>query len=260
VNPDEVVALGAAYQAGVLSGDLTDVRLVDVTPLTLAIETLHNEATPILPRNTAIPTDRTEVFTTASDNQVQVEIHVVQGERPRATDCKSLGRFTLDGILPAPRGVPQIAVTFSVDANGILQVSATDKATGREQGMRVQPTSGLTADEIARMVAEATAHAGVDARARELGEIRNAADRTAYAAERTVRMAAGRLRADDRADLAARIQRVRTALAQSPSSVDAARLAQETADLDAALARAGAAAYAASGSEQLIDAIGDHAE
>ncbi|MDW8227606.1 MAG: molecular chaperone DnaK, partial [Anaerolineales bacterium] len=187
VNPDEVVAVGAAIQAGVLSGQVTDILLLDVTPLTLSVETLGGVATPIIERNTTIPTRRSQIFSTASDNQTQVEIHVLQGERPLAVDNKSLGKFILDGIPPAPRGVPQIEVTFDIDVNGILKVTARDKATGRSQHITITASSGLTEEEIQRMRKEAELHAEEDRRRRDLIEARNTADSALYAAEQSLR-------------------------------------------------------------------------
>jgi molecular chaperone DnaK len=187
VNPDEVVAIGAAIQAGVLKGDVKDVLLLDVTPLSLGVETQGGVMTVLIPRNTAIPTRKTEVFSTADDNQPQVDIHVLQGERPLARENKSLGRFILDGIPPAPRGQPQIEVTFDIDANGILNVSARDVASGKEQKMVIQPTSGLSEADIDRMIREAQEHAAEDARLREEAELRNRADNVAYQAERLLR-------------------------------------------------------------------------
>ncbi|MCB9456582.1 MAG: molecular chaperone DnaK [Anaerolineaceae bacterium] len=187
VNPDEVVALGAAIQAGVLGGDVKDILLLDVTPLTLSVETLGGVATPLIERNTTIPTKKSQVFSTAADSQTQVEIHVVQGERPMATDNKSLGKFILDGIPPAPRGVPQVEVTFDIDANGILNVSAQDKATGREQKITITASSGLSDNEIDRMVKEAEQHAADDAKRKEAAEINNQADTTVFAAEKFLR-------------------------------------------------------------------------
>ncbi|MBO9308951.1 MAG: molecular chaperone DnaK [Chloroflexi bacterium] len=187
VNPDEVVAIGAAIQAGVLSGEVKDVLLLDVTPLTLSIETLGGVATPLIERNTTIPVRKSQIFSTASDNQTQVEIHVVQGERPLASDNKSLGRFILDGIPPAPRGVPQIEVTFDIDANGILNVSATDKATGRSQRITITASSGLTEEEIQRMIKEAERYRAADERRKKEIELNNLADSTIYSAERALR-------------------------------------------------------------------------
>jgi molecular chaperone DnaK len=187
VNPDEVVAIGAAIQAGVLKGEVGDVLLLDVTPLTLGIETLGGVATPLIPRNTTIPTSKSQVFSTAADNQPSVEIHVVQGERPMATDNRTLGRFMLDGILPAPRGVPQIEVAFDIDANGILSVSAKDKGTGREQKITITASSGLSKEEVEKMKKEADAHAAEDKTRREEVETRNMADNLAYTAEKTLR-------------------------------------------------------------------------
>ncbi|PJF30485.1 MAG: molecular chaperone DnaK [Candidatus Thermofonsia Clade 1 bacterium] len=187
VNPDEVVAVGAAIQAGVLSGEVKDVLLLDVTPLTLSIETLGGVATPLIERNTTIPVRKSQVFSTASDNQTQVEIHVVQGERPMAADNKTLGRFILDGIPPAPRGVPQIEVTFDIDANGILNVSAVDKATGRSQNITITASSGLTEAEIERMIKEAERNRAADERRKQEIELNNLADSTVYAAEKALR-------------------------------------------------------------------------
>lgn len=186
VNPDEVVAIGAAIQAAVLSGEIKDILLLDVTPLTLSIETLGDVASPIIPRNTAIPTRRTQVFSTATDNQTSVEIHILQGERPMVADNKSLGKFILDGIPPAPRGVPQIEVTFDLDANGILTVSAIDKSTGRSHNITITASSGLSEEDIEQMRRDAEAHAEEDRRKRDLLELRNRADSALYHAERAV--------------------------------------------------------------------------
>ena len=186
VNPDEVVGVGAAIQAGVLGGDVKDVLLLDVTPLTLSIETLGRVATPLIERNTTIPTKKSQIFSTAADSQTQVEIHVVQGERPMATDNKSLGRFILDGIPPAPRGVPQIEVTFDINADGILNVNAKDKATGREQAMQIIPSSGLSDNEIDQMVKDAEEHASEDAQRKEAVEAANLADSAVYSAEKFI--------------------------------------------------------------------------
>ncbi len=187
VNPDEVVAIGAAIQGGVLSGDVSDVLLLDVTPLTLGIETLGGVMTPMIPANTTIPTKKSEIFSTASDSQTSVEIHVLQGERPMAKDNRSLGRFHLDGIPPAPRGVPQVEVTFDIDANGILGVSAKDKATNKEQNIRIESSSGLGKDEIEKMKNEAQAHSAEDKKRKESIDLRNQADSLVYSTEKQLK-------------------------------------------------------------------------
>ena len=211
VNPDEVVAYGAAIQGGVLRGDVTDILLLDVTPLTLSIETLGGVATPMIERNTTIPTRKTQLFTTAAHNQTQVEIVVTQGERPLAKDNKLLGRFILDGIPPAPRGVPQIEVTFDIDANGILHVSAIDKATGREQSIKITASSGLSDEEIQRMIEEAEAHRAEDeARRKQIAE-RNRADAVIYQTEKALEEAGERLPASLREEIEAQIATVREA-------------------------------------------------
>jgi len=186
VNPDEVVAIGAAIQAGVLSGDVTDVVLIDVTPLSLGIETLGGVMTKLIDRNTNIPTKRSQVFSTASDSQSQVDVHVLQGEREMAAGNRSLGRFVLDGIPPAPRGVPQIEVTFDIDANGILSATARDKATNKLQSIRIEGSSGLDKSEISRMVEEAKAHAAEDQDRRKQIDARNTLDSMVYQAEKTL--------------------------------------------------------------------------
>ena len=187
VNPDEVVAVGAAIQAGVLQGEVKDILLLDVTPLTLGIETLGSVMTPLINRNTTIPTSKSEVFTTAADGQTSVEVHVLQGERSMAPENKTIGRFSLDGVPPSPRGTPQIEVTFDIDANGILNVSAKDRATGKEQRITITASSGLSKEEVERLVKEADAHADEDRQRRELVEARNQADSLAYGAEKSLR-------------------------------------------------------------------------
>jgi len=187
INPDEVVALGAAIQAGIFQGDVQDITLVDVIPLSLAIETMGGVATKLIEKNTHIPTQKSQVFSTAADNQTSTEIHITQGERAQAADNKSLGRFVLDGIPPAPRGVPQIEVTFDVDSNGVLNVTAKDKSTGKEQSIRIEANSGLTEDDIEKMKADAEAHADEDAKKREIIETRNLADQMIYTAEKAVK-------------------------------------------------------------------------
>jgi molecular chaperone DnaK len=211
VNPDEVVAVGAAIQAGVLGGEVRDVLLLDVTPLTLGIETLGGVATPIIERNTTIPTRKSQVFSTAANNQTSVEIKVVQGERPMAADNKLLGNFILDGIPPAPRGMPQIEVTFDLDADGILHVNAKDKATGREQSIRITASSGLSKDEVDRMVKDAAAHKAEDQRRREEVEARNQADSAVFQVEKFIADTPN-LSADAKSQLEGKIAAVRSAM------------------------------------------------
>ena len=219
VNPDEVVAMGAAIQAGVLGGDVKDILLLDVTPLSLSVETLGGVATNMIERNTTIPTKKSQTYSTAASNQTQVEIHVVQGERPMALDNKSLGKFILDGIPPAPRGMPQIEVTFNIDANGILEVTAQDKASGREQHITITAGSGLKDDEIERMVEEARQHADEDLRRKETAELRNAADNTIFTAEKLLADFEAQLPEDTKA--------------QTQEKIDALRQAMEGEDIDA---------------------------
>ena len=239
VNPDEVVAIGAAIQAGVLQGDVHDVLLLDVTPLTLGIETLGGVATPVIQRNTTIPTSKSQTFSTAADNQPSVEIHALQGERAMGTDNKSLGRFMLDGIPPAPRGVPQIEVTFDIDANGILNVSAQDKATGREQKITITGGSGLDKDEVEKLRQEAEMHAEEDSKRREEIELRNQADSLAYTAEKTIRENTDKVPDDVKAEVEVKVKAVRDALAGE--DVEAVRAA--TAELGETVQKIGAAMY-----------------
>jgi len=201
VNPDEVVALGAAVQAGVLQGDVKDVLLLDVTPLTLGIETLGGVATPLIERNTTIPTSKSQVFSTAADGQTAVEIHVVQGERPMARDNKTLGHFTLDGIPAAPRGIPQVEVKFDLDANGILNVSATDKATNKQQKITITASSGLSKEEIEKMKKEAELHAEEDKKAKEEAEIKNQADAVNFTMEKMLKESGDKMKPEDKKEL-----------------------------------------------------------
>ena len=239
VNADEVVGLGAAIQGGVLGGEVKDVLLLDVTPLTLSIETLGHVATPLIERNTTIPTRKGQIFSTASDGQTQVEIHVVQGERPMASDNKSLGRFILDGIPPAPRGIPQIEVTFDIDANGILNVAAKDKATAREQSMQIIPSSGLSDEEVDRMVTDAERHGEEDRQRKEEIEARNQADNSVYAAEKLLREQGDNVAAKLRSELEAKVEAVKTAL----QGGDAGSIRQSTDALTQMMQQVGAAMY-----------------
>jgi molecular chaperone DnaK len=239
VNPDEVVAVGAAIQAGVLGGEVKDILLLDVTPLTLSIETLGSVATPQIERNTTIPTRRSQTFSTASDSQTQVEIHILQGERPMAADNKSLGKFILDGIPPAPRGVPQIEVTFDIDANGILKVTAKDKATGRSQHITITASSGLSDAEVEKMRQDAEAHADEDRKRKELIEARNNADNTAYAAEKALKDFGDKVPAELKSEIEAKVTDLRSK-AQG-EDVDAIRSATE--GLGQAIQKIGGAVY-----------------
>ena len=239
VNPDEVVAIGAAIQAGVLKGEVKDVLLLDVTPLTLGIETLGGVATPLIPRNTTIPTAKSQIFSTAADNQPSVEIHVLQGERPMATDNRTLGRFMLDGILPAPRGLPQVEVTFDIDANGILSVKAHDKGTGKEQKITITASSGLSKEEVERMQREAEAHAAEDTKRKEEVEARNAADTLAYTAEKTLREQKDKIPSDLNQEVESKVAAVRSAL--QGTDIEAVRRA--TQELNESLQKVGAAIY-----------------
>jgi len=239
VNPDEVVAIGAAIQAGVLGGEVKDILLLDVTPLSLSIETLGGVATTQIERNTTIPTRKSQVFSTASDSQTQVEIHILQGERPMAADNKSLGKFILDGIPPAPRGMPQIEVTFDVDANGIMKVSAQDKATGRSQHITITASSGLSDAEIEQMKKDAEAHAEDDRKRKEMIEARNHADNTAYAAEKTLREFGDKVPAEMKTEIEAGVAEVRAAA----QGEDVEKIKYATEALGQAIQKVGASVY-----------------
>lgn len=243
VNPDEVVAIGAAIQAGVLGGEVKDVLLLDVTPLTLAIETLGGVSTALIERNTTIPTRKSQIFSTAADGQTSVEIHVTQGERPMSADNKTLARFILDGIPPAPRGIPQIEVAFDIDANGILNVSAKDRATGREQKVAITASSGLTEGEIKKMVRDAEEHAEDDRRRKEEAETRNNADSMAYTAEKTLRDLGDKVPENIRSDVESKVAAVRQALQGS----DINQIRRRTQDLSQALQQIGATMYQEAG-------------
>ena len=243
VNPDEVVAIGAAIQAGVLKGDVKDVLLLDVTPLSLGVETLGGVMTKLIERNTTIPARKSEIFSTAEDSQPAVEIHVLQGERELARDNKSLGHFRLEGIAPAPRGIPQIEVTFDLDANGILNVTAHDKATGREQKITITASSGLSKEEIDKMVRDAEMHAQEDLQRKEEIEVRNRADSAAYQAERTLRDVGDKVSAGVRSDVEEKVKAVRDAL----SSNDMTRLRSLTDELESAMQRIGQDVYSQNG-------------
>jgi molecular chaperone DnaK len=243
VNPDEVVAIGAAIQAGVLKGDVKDVLLLDVTPLSLGVETLGGVMTRLIERNTTIPARKSEIFSTAEDNQPAVEIHVLQGERELARDNKSLGHFRLEGIAPAPRGIPQIEVTFDLDANGILNVTAHDRATGREQKITITASSGLSKEEIDRMVRDAELHAQEDLQRKEEIEVRNRADSAAYQAERTLRDVGDKVSAGVRSEVEEKVKAVRDAL----SSNDIDRLRSLTGELESAMQRIGQDVYSQNG-------------
>ena len=256
VNPDEAVALGAAIQAGVLAGDVDDIVLVDVTPLTLGLETLGGVLTTLIGRNTAIPTEKTEVFTTAAEGQTSVDIHVLQGERPMAADNKSIGRFMLDGILPAPRGVPQIEVKFDINRDGILSVSAKDKGTGKEQKIVIQSGSGLARDEIERMVEEAKAHEAEDQRRRAEVETRNQADSLVYSTEKTLEDNKDAVPQELREEVESKVAALKTAIAAN----NLAEMQASMTDLNNSLQRLGQAVYNQAGGPGQPQAGGPSAE
>lgn len=239
INPDEVVAVGAAIQGGVLAGDVKDILLLDVTPLTLGLETLGGVMTPLIKRNTTIPTSANQVFSTAADNQTSVEINVLQGEREMAGDNKSLGRFILDGIMPAPRGVPQVEVKFDIDANGIINVSAKDKATNKEQKITIQGGTGLAKDEVEKMVKDAEVHAGEDKKRKEQVEAKNIADSLCYTAEKSLRDAGDKVPADLKTEIETKVKDIRDVLQTADSEV----LKQKTLDLSNTLQKIGQYMY-----------------
>jgi molecular chaperone DnaK len=250
VNPDEVVAVGAAVQGGVLAGDVKDVLLLDVTPLSLGLETMGGVSTKLIERNTTIPTSKSQTFSTAADSQTSVEINVLQGEREFAADNKSLGRFVLDGIPPAPRGIPQIEVTFNIDANGIVNVSAKDKATAKEQHITIQNSGNLSDEEIKRMQAEAEAHAEEDKQKRELIDAKNQLDSAIYTAEKTLKDAGDKAKAEDKTELEAAIADAKTHL----EATDKAELEKAANDLSEKMQKVGAAMYEAASATEATDA------
>ena len=238
INPDEVVALGAAVQAGVLQGDIgKDILLLDVTPLTLAIETMGGVATPLVKKNTTIPTKASQVFSTAADNQTSVEIHITQGERPMSQDNKSLGRFILDGIPPAPRGIPQVEVTFDIDPNGILNVTAMDKTSGKRQSIRIEASSGLTDDDIKRMQNEAESHADEDTKKKEFAEAKNLADQMIHTAERALKDAEGKISEDIKKEVTEKTDAVKKA----KEGIDKDALTKATEELSTSMMKIGEA-------------------
>jgi molecular chaperone DnaK len=237
INPDEVVALGAAVQAGVLQGDVRDVLLLDVIPLSLGIETLGGVATKLVDRNTTIPSSKSQVFSTAADNQTSVEIHIVQGERPMASDNKSLGRFILDGVPPAPRGMPQVEVSFDVDVNGILNVTAKDKASGKTQSIKIEASSGLKDEDIKKMQADAELHAEEDKKKKEVVDIKNTAEMIIYTAEKAVKDNEAKIPADIKDSVNAKI----TALRGVKDGTDGEAIKKATEELSNEMSKIGEA-------------------
>ena len=239
INPDEVVAIGAAIQGGILRGDVRDVLLLDVTPLSLGIETLGGVNTILISKNTTIPTTKSQIFSTAADNQTSVEVHVVQGERPLAQDNKSLGRFILDGIPPAPRGMPQVEVSFDIDANGILNVTAKDKATAKSQSIRIEGSTGISAEEVERMKKEAELHAMEDRKRQELIEVRNAADTLIYTSEKALKDAGDKVGEDVKKEVGEKLE----ALRKAKDGDNIEEIKQATEQLSKVLQKIGAAMY-----------------
>jgi molecular chaperone DnaK len=241
VNPDEVVAVGAAIQGGVLGGEVKDILLLDVTPLTLGLETLGRVRTPLIERNTTVPASKSQVFSTAADNQTQVEINVLQGERPMAADNKSLGRFILDGIPPAPRGVPQIEVSFDIDANGILNVKAVDKATNKEQSITIKGAVSLTDEEVKQAQAEAEKHAAEDQKKKETVEARNMVDNLVFTAEKTLKEAGDKVKKEDKDKVEEEIKKIKEVLKKEDATKT--EIEDSTKVLSEAIQQVGAAMY-----------------
>jgi len=239
INPDEVVAIGAAVQAGILQGEMKEVLLLDNTPLSLGIETLGQVNTILIPKNTTYPTGKTQNFSTAADNQTTVEIHVLQGERPIAADNKTLGRFMLDGIPPAPRGIPQIEVTFDIDANGILNVTAKDKATSKAQSIRIEGSTGISNEEVEKMKRESELHAEEDKKKQELIEAKNLADNLIYTAEKTLRESGSKISSDSKKEIEEKIE----ALKKVKDSDSIEEIKNKTSELSLAIQKIGAELY-----------------
>ncbi|MDZ4231459.1 MAG: Hsp70 family protein, partial [Patescibacteria group bacterium] len=239
INPDEVVAVGAAIQAGILQGDVKDILLLDVTPLSFGIETLGSVFTKLIERNTTVPTSKSQVFSTAADNQTSVEIHVLQGEREMASDNKTLGKFILDGLPPAPRGVPQVEVSFDIDANGILNVKAVDKASGKSQSVRIEASTALNKEEIERLKQEATEHASEDKARKELAEARNRAEALVYTAEKSLKDAGDKVPVETRKEIEDKMNDVRGAL----GGEDAKAISSKAEELSGALQKIGEVLY-----------------
>jgi len=256
VNPDEVVAAGAAVQAGVLQGDVKDVLLLDVTPLTLGIETLGGVATPLIERNTTIPTSKSQIFSTAADGQTSVEIHVLQGERPLAQDNKTLGRFILDGLPPAPRGVPQVEVSFDIDANGILNVKATDKASGKQQHITITASSGLSKEEVEKMKKEAELHAEEDKKKKEQIDLKNQADAVVFSTERMLKESGDKIKPEDKKELEEKLE----ALKKVKDSDSYDEMKKKMEEMNQVAQRIGAAMYQNAGSEQKGEKAGEGKE